>query len=108
MENIKDVWQKTQKIRQLRSMFSDEFGTCINGDTIAKAKNDPNRNKSLLSSEHIIQLKKDQSNNLAAQIAAKRAMSSRGLENHFKSESQTNPSFAYLHAIQLKNATNSK
>jgi len=47
-------------------MFSDEFGTCINGDTIAKAKNDPNRNKSLLSSEHIIQLKKDQSNNLAA------------------------------------------
>jgi hypothetical protein len=66
MQNIKDVWQKTQKIRQLRSMFSNEFGTCINGDTIVKAQNDPNRNKSLLKSEHIDQFNKDQSNNLAA------------------------------------------
>lgn len=34
MENIKEVWQKTQKIRQLRSMFTDEFGTCIPGDAL--------------------------------------------------------------------------
>jgi|TARA_B110000285_G_C15090838_1_gene598986 hypothetical protein len=59
MENIKDVWQKTQKIRQLRSMFTDEFGTYIPGDIVDKATKDPNRNKSMLSKEHTAMLKKE-------------------------------------------------
>jgi len=57
MQNIKDVWQKTQKIRQLRSMFTEEFGTCVTNDKIEKAGNDPNRNKSMLSKDHIVKLK---------------------------------------------------
>ena len=61
-------------------MFTEEFGTCINGDKIDQAVNDPNRNKSMLSKEHLVKLKKDQHNQLAAQIAAKRAMSTRGFE----------------------------
>ena len=43
-------------------MFTEEFGTCINGDKIDQAVNDPNRNKSMLSKEHIVKLKKDQHN----------------------------------------------
>ena len=105
MENIKEVWQKTQKIRQLRSMFTDEFGTCIPGDMLDKATKDPNRNKSMLSREHIALLKREQDNHLqqtvAASIASKRAASSRGLDAmpHFRGESQTNPTAIYMNTV---------
>lgn len=87
-------------------MFTDEFGTCIPGDAIDKATRDPNRNKSMLSKEHLAMLKKEQDNHLqqtvAASIASKRAASSRGLEAmpHFRGESQANPTSVYMNTVQ--------
>jgi hypothetical protein len=52
MQNIKDVWEKSIKIKQLRSLFSHDFGTTITTDMIPKAKHDPNRTKTFLSQDY--------------------------------------------------------
>jgi hypothetical protein len=64
MQNIKDVWKSSIKIRQMRSMFSQDFGTCMTDDMIKKAQNDPNRTSTFLSPDHQAQA------SMAAKIAA--------------------------------------
>jgi hypothetical protein len=49
MENIKDVWAKSIKIRQMRQMFSHDFGTTISNDMIHRANMEPYRNNTFLS-----------------------------------------------------------
>ena len=74
MLNIKDVWEKTNKIRALRSKFSQDFGTTILEDKLENAKNDPNRRVSLLRDEHKNRLQQEYQN-LAQELAQRRSTS---------------------------------
>ena len=75
VRNMKEFWAKTMKIKQLRSMFSMDFGTTITEDKINAASLDPNRKNSLLNKAHLDYAESDPAHHLAAELAAKRATS---------------------------------
>ena len=86
MQNIQDVWQKTLKIKQLRSMFSQDFGTTITEDKLPRAHNDPNRNQSILDARHIERARQEDQNLIkrALEIASKRASSIQQIDSQIE------------------------